>query len=816
FALVLVLGQPALAQAAVPTPESVLGYSIGADYHLTEWAKIVDYFDQLDKASDRVQVMRYGATTLGRPMIVAVVSSEDNLKNLKEYQDISASLADPRGLSAEEADRLIAKGKPIYWVCANIHSPEVGSSEMVMELAYKLATGNDAETRQILDNVIVVLDPSVSPDGHDTFTEWYNKYKDSGMTERPPYTGKYVSHDNNRDWIMLALAEDAQNAAARALFHPQFYHDLHQTGPARMFATPAADPDDPNITAITRADWIKYGGYMLAEMTARGMAGVVVATRYDNFYPGYNDEYTTLHNGQGMIFETNGGFGANPDTSGPKALEKENHWFQPMPWKGAVWRLRDNIDYQGTGVWLCLKLTAIEKDVALRHFYLKGKQAVEAGSKEAPYAYVLPAGQEDPLAPVDLVNLFLKQGIEVKQSFTPLTIEGRTYDPGSYFVLLNQPYRAMAKTLLEKQDYPAYYGAPYDVTGWTVGLLQDVETVAIGDKAIQSVALVPVTQKAVPVSTLAATDAPFYLVEHSSNNYVAKALNELWAKGAKVSWAKQDFTVGGQAYPAGTFKIQGTTSSDLNQLALKYGLDVHATAAQPSGTFKDLRAPKIGLYHSWTDTMREGWTRYTLDYYGFAYDWLDNTAIKTGDLSKYDVIIIPDIKSSNILDGSAKLPEEYRGGVGKDGAARLGDFVKAGGTLLAYGKGSAFVVEQGLTPGVKLVDLKGVNVPGSVLAVRVTQGLPWTYGFDPQESVFYENNHAFVVDQGNVLASYFDSPLQSGFLDDKDKKLSGKAAVCETTVGQGRVVLAGPDLTYRFQTQGDLPFVFNTIWESIR
>ncbi|NLY50109.1 MAG: hypothetical protein GX062_03805 [Firmicutes bacterium] len=823
FTLVLVLFSSQLVSAAaVPTPKQVLGYDIGADYELTPWAKIVDYMERLDKASNRVQVMPYGTTPEGRPMILTVVSSEQNIKNLSKYQEISARLADPRSLSEKEAQKLIKEGKAIYWICANIHAPEVGSAEMVMELAYKLATGKDKKTKDILDNVIVVIDPSINPDGHDSFTEWYHTYKNTEwakLNPRPPYVGHYVGHDNNRDMIALALPETDQNVEARFLFHPQIYHDLHQTGPARMWVNPTQDPNDQNISSITQADWIKYGGYIISNMTAQGMAGVVTATRYDNWYPGYNDQFTTYHNGQGMLFETHGGWGATPDTSGPKSLEKEQHWYMPLPWKGSIWRLRDNIDYQETGVLLALELTAQEKDTVLEHFYLKGKQAVEAGEKEAPYAYLIPAGQDDPAAVADLVANLLKHRIEVKQATYDFTVEGKTYPAGTYVVLFNQPYRNLAKTLFEVQEYQDYFNEPYDVTAWTYGLLRDVATVAVGDKAIQKMAFKEVTEVK-PVGSLSGGESALgYLVQHKSNNNVARLLNSLWLQDASVEQATSAFSLDGIVYPPGTLKVAGVDYAEFKTLVEELGLSAQSLTAEPAGSFVPLRQPRIGLYHGWVDTMDEGWTRYALEQYGFQFDRLDNNAICGGELSQYDIIILPDMRPQNIYAGSSNMPPGYQGGLGEEGVAALSEFVQKGGTLLAMGNASAFPVQHGLVSGVELADLTGVNAPGSILRVVVEPEQPVAYGFDTEEAVFFENNPAFEVSAGSgasVVASFGTEPLLSGYLADPDMKLSGKAAIVDVKVGAGNIILSSPDLVYRFQAQGTLPFLFNSIFSATK
>src|SRR5205085_347818 len=195
----------AAAQPVVPTPQSMLGFAPGDDKTIADWAQIRGYFARLDAASDRVRVETIGQSTEGRPLIVAYISAPENIRNLARYQEIQRKLADPRLVRNEaERERLLHDGKVVVAVSCSIHSTEIVAAQMSMRLAYDLATAQDEETRQILQNVILLLIPSPNPDGIQIVADWYRK------TLGTPYEGSdppelyhhYAGHDDNRDWFM--------------------------------------------------------------------------------------------------------------------------------------------------------------------------------------------------------------------------------------------------------------------------------------------------------------------------------------------------------------------------------------------------------------------------------------------------------------------------------------------------------------------------------------------------------------------------------------------------------------------------------------
>ncbi|MEP6944902.1 MAG: M14 family zinc carboxypeptidase, partial [Acidobacteriota bacterium] len=227
--------------AQIPQPKDVLGFTPGDDRKLASWAKVVEYFQKLDAASDRVMFQEIGKTTMGAPFVYATISSPENLKNLEKYKQINAKLADPRLLGTQPpsaateiaAQRLIAQGKTIVLITCGIHSNEVGSYLSSMLIAYRLASSNDADIKKILDNTIVLLVPSLNPDGVDIINNWYQKTLGTPYegTDPPELYNKYVGHDDNRDWYAFTQIETQLTVdKIHNVWHPQIVNDIHQQG----------------------------------------------------------------------------------------------------------------------------------------------------------------------------------------------------------------------------------------------------------------------------------------------------------------------------------------------------------------------------------------------------------------------------------------------------------------------------------------------------------------------------------------------------------------------------------------------------------
>src|SRR5215471_9959022 len=237
----------ALATAAVPAPSQFLNIEIGADRKLADYKQIASYFKALKAASPRVDIEALGKTTLGEDMFMAIISSEENIRNQKRIRETARKLADPRGLSDKEIAALAHDGKLVLLVTCNIHSTEIGASQMAMEWAYALATATDTTTKKHLDDVVLLLVPSLNPDGQTMETEWYRKNLGTKFegSRMPWLYHHYTGHDDNRDWYMLTQKESqAMTRAVYKEWFPQVWLDEHQMrsdGP-RIFVPPYADP----------------------------------------------------------------------------------------------------------------------------------------------------------------------------------------------------------------------------------------------------------------------------------------------------------------------------------------------------------------------------------------------------------------------------------------------------------------------------------------------------------------------------------------------------------------------------------------------
>ncbi|MDQ6665450.1 MAG: M14 family metallopeptidase, partial [Acidobacteriota bacterium] len=392
------------ASAAVPTPRSHFGHEIGADRILLDWDKVVSYFYLLEKNSDRVRVREIGKTAEGRPMIAATIASADTIRNLDRYLEIQRRLADPRITTPAQAETFIGQGKIVVLLTCSIHATEVGSTHSAVEFAYSIATEDSPRFRAILQNTILLLVPSLNPDGVDIVTRWYRKTLGTPFegTSPPELWQKYVGHDNNRDWYIFSQPETrAMISQLHNVWHPEIAYDVHQQGAtaSRIFIPPWLDPIEPNVDAILAQEMNMIGTSMASDITASGKKGVAIHASYDFWTP--SRHYQAFHGGLRILTESASARLASPITIRPDQLEKnalgydaqERSWNFLEPWEGGIWRLRDIVDYQLTAFESCLYNAAIHREDMLRNFYRVGQRAI---ARTTPYAFVIPAKQRDP------------------------------------------------------------------------------------------------------------------------------------------------------------------------------------------------------------------------------------------------------------------------------------------------------------------------------------------------------------------------------------------------------------------------------------
>ena len=875
----------------VTTPREFFGYDIGQDYKLTPWQTheltgegvrqgLVEYAYKLQDTSPRVRVFQYGTTELGRPMIMTVVTSPANWAQIDNLKGILRKLADPRQVASDDEARFLAsQGKAVYWMSPAIHSTERTSPEVIARLGYRLASSNDAWTLRLLDNVIVVLEGTINPDGLDLVTDWYYQYKDTPYAaSNPPYYGKYINHDNNRDFLGQQIAETRANTAARFEWNPTVYHDLHEAQDF-LYMSPGPDPTNPAVNSITVAEWLGYAGHTLQGLIAKGWKGAFTYDYSDNWYPGYNDGFSFMHNTMGIYYELQGADRATPRTfTRPQGTHTVRTWYNPAPYtvtasSPITWHLMDAVNFEEDALRQELDYLSQNKSELLFNFYQKAKTNMQKAAGEAPYAFIIPQNGGDNADVTDMVNnLRAAQHIEVNRLGSPLAYQNRTYQPGDYVVMPGQPYGLTAKNFLATPPYPNLK-TPYDVVSWDYGLMRDVQVITMTVPLTPSISLIPVTATVPYVGSLTGAPADHYIIEHQSNNNLARLLPQLWANAAfTVTQADASFTALSRTFPPGTFVINTEDTQQnydwLKDRVLHLGLTAWATDETLTATVQ-LRQPRVGIYtpnNSTTSTMPEGWVRLRLDQAGFPYTRLYKSDITTPTLAGLDVVIVPDMTPSTLINGSSSssLPPAYRGGITSGGVTSLKAWVQNGGELVLMGRATRFPMDSAVRwdIGVSLgttqqnmsarwTSLKGDDVdakdasegqppehnvqkpdptalaagalysPGSVVRILVDPTARDGYGYDVEQTSWLDdtNTPCFLTTSGTpkIVASYPSSGplLLSGYIEN-GANIQGKAAIVDAPLGAGRVVLLGPNTTYRGQMTGAFMFFWNALIEGGR
>jgi len=648
-----------------------VGCQLLSDRKLADWKQLTAYFQKLGSESNRVRYDEVGKTTEGRPFITVTISAPETIAHLDRYKEILRKLADPRITTPEEAKQLVANGKTVLVVTCNIHSTEIASSQSATEFAYQLATGDTPRIRAILQNVIVVLVPSLNPDGEQLVVDWYKKYLGT------PYEGSspvvvwhhYVGHDDNRDWSSFTQVE-TRLAVEKVInpWHPQILYDLHQQGEdaARIFLPPFVDPFDPNIDPLLISSINALGANTALEIAGTGKAGVLSYGVYDFWSP--LRDYIAYHNGLRILTESASANIASPVNIPFERLSrgigydaKVATWNFPNPWKGGEWHLGDIVDYQIAAFFSIANSAAVFRERYLNNFYEFGVRALH--HNDWPYAYVLPVEQTDPATTARLINTLRIGAVDVDQATADFDAGGKHYSKGSYIIRLAQPYGAFAKTLLEIQHYPnipEYPGGPlqrpYDVTAQTLPLLFGVNAVPV-DKEFNAASSKVDVAKPAPGHFEKSANGNGYLIADNTNS-------SLYALFALLKDGVQAYRLTGDGAAPGTIYIPRQAGVDARLAAIANGfpVDIRPAASAPTGNALLVRLPRIALYQSWVASMDEGWTRWIFDQNNIPYTRVVDADIRNGDLNqKFDVILIPDNAARAITTGRGGFGEGFGG-----------------------------------------------------------------------------------------------------------------------------------------------------------
>ena len=845
------------AAGPLQSPDQFIGFKVGADNQLARWDKLVEYMKLAASGSDRVRVQELGPSTDGNPFISVLVGDADTIKNLERYRQLARRLYFRNGTpNAREREEIFRQGKAVVLVTAGVHSTEVGPTQATLELVHRLATDESPATKRILDNVLLIIVPSINPDGHVMVTDWFYRNRGTPFEASPlPHLyHKYAGHDLNRDMYMLTQKESQY--IARLVWQdwlPVVWLDQHQmnSNGARMFVMPAADPINPNVhPLIYRWNGI-LGQSQAAALEAAGKEGIIYNSTYTNFWQGPLAWSGWWHNQIGLLTEIASARVASPleqlrasvGQPGPPAgrgggaprfdsapllppSDIVSRTEYPRPWMGGRWSLRDIVDYSLISTVALLEAVADRRETILRNIFEINRQTVEERRRGDPTALVIaPDEQHDAREVGHLIERLRLAGVDAYRAEGPFESERRRYVAGTYVIPMSQVFGRYAKDLLEPQIYPevrrgpnAPAEPPYDVTAWSLGMLLGVTVDVIHTPLPTDLRLTPV-QSEPRIAGRVDGGGARYTFEYAGPD-TAIAINRLLKGGGRV---ELDRRAGVSVTRVGRDLMDG--------VAREFGLTVTATDL-PEEPHEEppiavTRPPRVALYAPFTSgNMDEGWTRWVLEQYEFAPVTINNDTMRRGNLrQRFDVLVVADQLPREIIDGysAETIRPEFRGGIGELGVEAIIRFVGDGGTLIALGAASDLAIDRLPLPVRNLkrtLRREQHYAPGTIVNLQTDPSHPLSQGLAPESFAFYTNSPFFAAIEGftsykTTVAARFPAVnvVASGWLQGEEL-MAGRAAVVSIDMNPGRVVLFGIRPQHRGQTHATFPMLFNALYQA--
>lgn len=764
FIALTVAPSAAVAQA-IPEPVEHFGHEIGQDGYLANWDELTAYYERVADASPRIVADTVGESTNGLPFVQLTITSPENHANLDRYQEIQQRLADPRTLDGEaEARRLMEEGKVVALITNHIHSTEVFSGQEPANFLYNLATRDDEDIQRILDEVIIIHVPSLNPDGTQLVGDWWHEWKDTEFegAPLPRLYQEYAGHNNNRDWWNFAL-EETQLAIEHAhnAWRPQMVMDVHQMGGggARFFVPPYIDPVEPNVDPLLISGLNHLGKYIAAEMMKDGKSGIVTDAIFDIYTPAR--AYQHYHGGVRILTETASASGARSveldfdDLGGRSGYDAQEMSVNfPRPWKGGEWGGKEIVAYQEAAKWAMLRNAAQQRDFWLENFYDIHVRAVE-GWDEWPAAWVIPPEEEQAYETglQDLLRILTMGDVEVHRAEESFVAEGA--EGGG------------AVREMPEGTYVIPMQQPY--AGFAQTMMEEQEYPDLrqypGGPPIR----------------------PYDATAHT-----LPLLNDVEAMEVEEP-------------------LDVALSAPIEQAEVTYELPDELQGPD---------APRVGLYRSWNEARPTGWQRWLFDSHGLAYDEVRNDDLHGGDLrDRWDVILFQAQSAGQIRDGYSedRMPPEYAGGVGEEGAEALREFVEAGGRIIAIDQATDYVIQTFDLDIANAVDdfpNEDFYIPGSILRMTLDTDHPVARDLDEESMAWYwRSSRAFEVDEADarVIGRYHEeSPRMAGWVLGEEL-MAGMPNLVQVPQGEGDVILFGFRPNFRGQTPATWPLLFNTL-----
>ncbi len=855
----------------IPSPLEHFGEIVGAPDILHNTTEIYSYFDKLSHTSTWLKWEKVGTSEEGRPMYLAIIGNEETLNRIPHYKSQLAKLADPRKISSNDLETILSDSKPVYYVNGGMHSTETGSPEMLMELAYRLVASEERNIQEIRQNLIVLINPISEPDGWDKQVDWYNRHLKNIKEEEklkliysPPYWGKYTFHDNNRDGLQVTQEITKTIHGIYHDWHPTVMLDLHESLPL-FYTSMGTGPYNDNYDPILISEWQTMAHHDLNVFAQQGLPGAFTWAFTDGWWIGYGLWVASNHNSTGRFFETFGNAGASTlmrdlssyNFAGEPVTSKQ--WYRQTPPPQKInWSFRNNINYMQTGVLASLDYAAKNPHFLLKNFYQEGYNSWKKGENESPKAFSIPKDQRDPAMVTYTVNQLLTQKIEVLER------------ESDYLILLQQPYRNLALSLLSKQDYPKDSKfPPYDDVAWTLGYMNGVEVISIDSipKAKEGKML----KSQIHYKGEISGKGSHILIKNNRQNTLLGALYEIKEKepAAKVAVLHQTVIMERDTIPKGSLLIENLGQELASSLCQSHSIDVERTDISiDHSIWKPVALPRIGVYHTWYSTQDHGWARFTLEERGIPFESLHKDHIRAGNLlENYDVIIVPRIGHGTSNDFVNGIPSDFSplaytktddfpshgfpdssdditGGPGHLGLANLSDFVEQGGVLISLGKSTSLLAELGLIPKLTPAPKTDLFHPGSIVKAKARKREhPLLFGYEETFPIFMGNDplvqtHLYFRD--HIILQFGEDLLKdekpydgeiwgadndkvevreeeetgpyvlSGMVRNEDK-IIGHGAIFDVPVGKGHILGFTFNPLHRYLNHHDTPMVWNAL-----
>ena len=820
------------ANAQVPTPDEYLGYKLGERF--TPYARILDYFNELSKKSSLITIQQFGETYEHRPLVVAVITSAKNRAALDALRRNVVSLADPSTTSARASE--IAKSTPaIAWLAYGVHGNESSSAEASMMTASTLL--RDPEAAKILDNVIVVIDPLLNPDGRERYVQWYIRTRGAQPDPNPeafehaePWPGGRFNHyliDMNRDWSWTSQQETRARVVEYRRWNPQVFVDFHEMGSnSTYFFPPDAKPLNSNLPKDVEKWLDVFGRANASAFTAKGWPFFVGET-FDLFYPGYGDSWPSLHGAIGMTYEMAGG------PRGGSAFLRDD---------GTVLTLNDRVQRHYATSMSTLRTTAAHAEELLLYSY-NAMRTPAAGT-----TFLIPPSSPN-FRP--LIEMLQRQAIQIGMLTSPVTLkasrvdndasESQTFPAGTAVISTKQPLGGLIQTLLERTptftkgfveaqrqkteaDEPNDF---YDLTSWSLPLAMDVEAFAVNAPVGD---IRPFENPAAPAFRPASYG---YLIDGNDPN-LYRAAGQMLSDGVRFNVSEDPVTVADRSFARGTIIVlKGSNKSDVDVSLARIARDLNLNifplesgwtggTAFGSERIHFIKDPKIALVGgSGVGATSYGMLWHTLDIdTPIPHSNLFIDSLRNADLSKYNVLILP--------DGTG-----YSDHLGKSGIAKLQSWVRNGGTIVAIKGASSFLRDKDVEisklkpwePPKKKDDDKtpveerynDYRIPGATFRTTMNDRSYLTFGVTRPPYVLIEGAReealvpvAHRVD--NIVTIAKDNPLVSGVAwPESIDRMKGAVFMVSEPNGRGQVITFADEPHFRLFWRGTLPLLMNAI-----